>query len=136
MRLGFFRAEETAMFSRLRDWDYTGLELIKVKTGRAAGLTIQSHVGQGTSTYWSSRTDVQSVAGIRVRFNDVGLYGSEWISTGTSYFPNGPIICSGSPNGAITAPIGSLAVRIDGGATSTLYVKESGTGTNTGWVAK
>lgn len=42
---------------------------------------------------------------------------------------------SGSPEGAVTAPVGSLFTRTDGGAGTTLYVKESGTG-NTGWVAK
>jgi len=42
---------------------------------------------------------------------------------------------SGSPEGVITAPIGSLYTRTDGGASTTLYVKESGTG-NTGWIAK
>jgi hypothetical protein len=42
---------------------------------------------------------------------------------------------SGSPEGVRTAPIGSLYTRTDGGASTTLYVKESGTG-NTGWIAK
>jgi len=42
---------------------------------------------------------------------------------------------SGSPEGVYTAPVGSLWTRTDGGASTTLYVKESGTG-NTGWVAK
>jgi hypothetical protein len=42
---------------------------------------------------------------------------------------------SGSPEGVLTAPIGSLYTRTDGGASTTLYVKESGTG-NTGWIAK
>lgn len=42
---------------------------------------------------------------------------------------------SGSPESAVTAPVGSLYTRTDGGASTTLYVKESGTG-NTGWVAK
>lgn len=41
----------------------------------------------------------------------------------------------GSPNGVLTAPIGSIYTRTDGGANTTLYVKESGVG-NTGWVAK
>lgn len=41
-----------------------------------------------------------------------------------------------SPGSVLTAPIGSLYLRrVDGGASTTLYVKESGTG-NTGWVAK
>ena len=50
----------------------------------------------------------------------------------------GPIWTSGagSPNGVLTAAVGSLYTRTDGGAGTTLYVKESGTGTNTGWVAK
>ena len=42
---------------------------------------------------------------------------------------------SGSPEGAVTAPVGSLYSRTDGGTGTSLYVKESGTG-NTGWVAK
>lgn len=42
---------------------------------------------------------------------------------------------TGSPEGAVTAPVGSLFLRTDGGTSTTLYVKESGTG-NTGWVAK
>lgn len=42
---------------------------------------------------------------------------------------------SGTPEGAVTAPVGSLYTRTNGGAGTTLYVKESGSG-NTGWVAK
>lgn len=42
---------------------------------------------------------------------------------------------SGSPEGVVTANIGSLYSRTNGGANTSLYVKESGTG-NTGWVAK
>ena len=42
---------------------------------------------------------------------------------------------AGTPEGSITAPVGSLYTRTDGGVLTTLYVKESGTG-NTGWVGK
>jgi hypothetical protein len=42
---------------------------------------------------------------------------------------------SGSPEGVVTAPVGSLYSRSDGGAGTSLYVKESGSG-NTGWVGK
>ena len=41
----------------------------------------------------------------------------------------------GSPEGATTAPPGSIFLNTSGGASTTLYVKESGAG-NTGWVAK
>ncbi len=42
---------------------------------------------------------------------------------------------NGTPEGNITAGIGSVYLRTDGGAISTIYIKESGTG-NTGWVPK
>jgi hypothetical protein len=41
----------------------------------------------------------------------------------------------GTPEGVVTAPIGSMYFRVDGGAGTCLYVKESGAG-NTGWIAK
>lgn len=40
-----------------------------------------------------------------------------------------------TPEGAVTAGVGSIFQRRNGGASTSLYVKESGTG-NTGWVAK
>lgn len=42
---------------------------------------------------------------------------------------------SGSPEGAVTGSVCDLFLRQNGGASSTLYIKESGSG-NTGWVAK
>jgi hypothetical protein len=42
---------------------------------------------------------------------------------------------SGSPEGVVTASVGSFFLRTDGGSSTVLYIKESGTG-NTGWVAK
>lgn len=50
---------------------------------------------------------------------------------------NGPMVTSGSgsPEGNVTAPVGSMYTRTDGGANTTLYVKECGTGAS-GWVAK
>lgn len=48
----------------------------------------------------------------------------------------GPYISSGSatPEGNITAPVGSVYMRTGGGASTTFYVKETGSG-NTGWIA-
>lgn len=56
---------------------------------------------------------------------------------GKMQFNGGPTLNtgSGSPESSVTASIGSLYLRTDGGTSTTLYVKESGTG-NTGWVAK
>jgi hypothetical protein len=66
-------------------------------------------------------------------FRNVALSGAPVYSLG----PSGPFlrVGTGSPEGAISAPVGSLFLRTDGGATSTLYVKETGAG-NTGWAAK
>lgn len=51
-------------------------------------------------------------------------------SRGSSSF-----VGTGSPEGVLAAPVGAQYRRTDGGAGTTFYVKESGTG-NTGWVAK
>jgi hypothetical protein len=63
----------------------------------------------------------QAIAGTYIQ---AGLTGSTRWYTGT-----------GTPEGVVTATVGSLFSRTDGGATTTLYVKTSGTG-NTGWTAK
>ena len=57
--------------------------------------------------------------------------GTGGTAAGVRFFTSG----TGSPEGSVTASVGSLFTRTDGGAGTTLYVKESGTG-NTGWVAK
>jgi len=67
---------------------------------------------------------------------DAKIEAKNWANTGFSsveslYHRFG----SGSPEGVVTAPIGCIYSRTDGGAGTSMYVKESGTG-NTGWVAK
>jgi hypothetical protein len=49
----------------------------------------------------------------------------------------GPTVTAGSgtPEGVVTAHPGSLFLRVDGGAGTCLYVKQSGSG-NTGWAGK
>ncbi|HEY3804348.1 MAG TPA: hypothetical protein VGL61_17145 [Kofleriaceae bacterium] len=51
---------------------------------------------------------------------------------------NGPVWSTGTgnPNGSIVGSVGDMFTRTDGGAGSTLYVKESGADTSAGWVAK
>lgn len=41
---------------------------------------------------------------------------------------------TGTPEGAVAAPVGTIYQRTNGGADSVLYAKETGTG-NTGWSA-
>lgn len=66
-------------------------------------------------------------------FHDTTLFGD-----GTRKSPlrtNYLKVGTGTPEGNVVAPVGTLYTRTDGGTNTTLYVKESGTG-NTGWVAK
>ena len=63
----------------------------------------------------------------------------QWVmnTDGSLQSKTGPKINSGTgtPENAIIASVGSLFMRTDGGAGTSLYVKESGAG-NTGWVGK
>jgi hypothetical protein len=66
----------------------------------------------------NSTTNVSLITSGAIQILDVGWYSG-----------------SGSPEGVVSAAVGSMYSRTNGGAGTTLYVKESGTG-NTGWVAK
>jgi hypothetical protein len=71
---------------------------------------------------------------------DNGSAAQRWRDTFTGNIRPGsgaPIWTSGtgSPEGVLSAVVGSLYTRTDGGAGTTLYVKEAGGGA-TGWVAK
>jgi len=46
------------------------------------------------------------------------------------------LVGTGTPEGNVGAVVGSLFLRTDGGTDSSLYVKETGSNGNTGWVAK
>lgn len=139
MRLGFYEDQKagTAAYAVFRDWDGSGIELRvpRVGPGTTPGTMISITPGIGTSAYWATRTDILLIPNLRVRVTDVGTWGSDWIVVNGALVPDGPIYHNATPEAAVTAPVGSLCVRTTGGAVTTLYVKESGTG-NTGWVAK
>lgn len=42
---------------------------------------------------------------------------------------------TGDPSGVVVADIGTIYSRVDGGAGSTLYIKEGNSGTSAGWRA-
>lgn len=85
-----------------------------------------------------------SIAQVKPHLNDdavsLGAIDARWSDTFSRNFRpgDGAVIWTsgnGTPEGVITAPVGSAYTRADGGAGTTLYVKESGAG-NSGWVAK
>jgi len=81
--------------------------------------SILSIPGEGYSVFMTGT----GTGGIYVN-GSIGLVSGPRWSSGT-----------GSPETVVTAPIGSLYSNLSGGASTTLYVKTSGTG-NTGWTAK
>lgn len=107
-------------------------------TGTARSIGILTGAGGGTLR-WLFDTSGNVIAGTTNAY-DVGAPSNapRSVYAGTSFAQTaGPTwrAGSGSPEGVVTAPIGSLFSRTDGGAATSLYVKESGAG-NTGWIAK
>jgi len=105
-------------------------------TGATNGYVAGSYVApnwQGNGASWYPIGSLQfwrNVSGSRWNSDSFNL-------TSQLYFNNNNYIQSGSgsPEGVVAAPVGSLFLRTDGSTSTTLYVKTSGTG-NTGWTAK
>lgn len=90
----------------------------------------------GTTTYELIDNDFINGANINEAGTAVKISGNRGATNGQHLFTNRIVKDgTGSPEGVVTAVVGSLYMRRDGGAGTSLYVKESGTG-NTGWVAK
>lgn len=104
--------------------DISGLAISNARDGAAEGRIWHVTGASQAANYWTVAiggvTDV-----IRIYNNGIrlGASGPQWFSG------------AGSPEGVVTAPVGSFYSRTNGGAGTSFYVKESGTG-NTGWVAK
>lgn len=77
---------------------------------------------------WATETQTYPFAAME---GGKGFVVGNGIAAPTSLITSG----TGSPEGVVTATIGSLFLRTDGSTSTTLYVKTSGTG-NTGWTAK
>jgi parallel beta-helix repeat protein len=132
-----------------------------VAVGGAGGVTVESGnirgprvIATGANGVLSTRYDGPYIGPAAVIYrNTSSAYGHEWRSNasvtatldswgvfnaaGGFRVRGGPYIYAGvgTPEDAVSAPVGSLFLRSDGGAATTLYVKESGDG-DTGWVAK
>jgi hypothetical protein len=105
---------------------YFGLENL-------AGTTLGTGVAYGTALLAPTTFTVQiaSVTKMTLSSTAATFAGAVSVSGTAATFTSG----TGSPESVKTAPVGSLYTRTDGGASTTLYVKESGAG-NTGWIAK
>ena len=113
-----------------------GADLVSTAAGTfrlTANSTNQVNIGNnGANT--SALVVIPSGSGTSLTLNGVTgatFAGAVSASGTTATWTSG----TGSPESVKTAPVGSLYTRTDGGASTTLYVKESGAG-NTGWIAK
>ena len=89
------------------------------------GVSAQHHTGSGILGLSPDADPIDMNGDVDIASTKKILYNTvQRVSWGT-----------GTPESAVTAPVGSLFLRTDGGAATTLYVKESGSG-NTGWVGK
>ena len=109
-------------------------------------VNIYNLAGSGNST--ASLDDLQvgpssgassdDLAEIQKALLDLQLQPPESAPFGAVVSVGGALIRSGfgSPNSAIVGNPGDMYLNKSGGASTTLYIKESGSGTNTGWVGK
>lgn len=104
------------------------VESLTYRDTRTPKLTQVFYIGSGAA----SRLRIGEVT------NDTGVSNITWAGAdkfvkvaGGGGFP-AIYICTGTPEAMITAPIGSVAYRTDGGSATTEYVKEANSD-NTGW---
>lgn len=68
--------------------------------------------------------------------NNVDAATRDWMGKAKDWADEKFKFGEGAPENVVTANIGCIYINTNGGASTTLYVKESGLGTKTGWVAK
>ena len=112
---------------------------LQIDSGKRIGFglapTAALHLPAGTAT--ASTAPLKFISGTNLTTPEAGAVeydGSDFYGTdGTrrEKFIRG-YKGSGSPEGAVTAPVGSIYQRSDGSTNTSIYTKESGTG-NTGW---
>lgn len=123
----------------------TGLELdtpagggtVTNITGINASLNTNGVIGvaQAFGGIFGGGTNGASRAAILLDSSNSGVVGSALAWGSPAAITAAIYSGTGSPETVVTANKGSLFLRQDGGAGTTLYVKESGSG-NTGWVGK
>ncbi len=126
-----------------------GTDAPDITSGSAAGMTIGLNVAafgtkanssamliqaSGAASNWLQGLTFfpNSIIAGGYLLNALGLVGANIFRTSTVLMNVG----SGTPEGSVTASPGSLYLNTAGGAGTTLYVKQSGSATNTGWVGK
>lgn len=92
----------------------------------------------GTITVNSGGTYSEVYGGVHTSLSNSGTYSQGGTFGIGNIILSGANVSSGtgSPNGSVVGSPGDIYLNKSGGSATTLWVKESGTGTNTGWVGK
>jgi hypothetical protein len=143
---GIALALDTAINSGVRG----GLEISRGSggfSGAYAGMVISSGAGYVASStandavIYSSQKILMTADGTNwltgAQLDGTGTFQAKALKAGAtmgtgSQWTSG----TGSPAGVVTGNVGDMYTRTDGGAGTTLYVKESSNGTTSGWAAK
>lgn len=121
----------------------TVLEIENTATGTSTGAYVKflganqasADTAPSIGTFYDTLV-IQSNNKISATFGSVSLDYNSLTMYDNNNVDGGKIATgAGSPEGVVSAKKGSLYMRIDGGAGTSLYVKESGS-SSTGWVAK
>jgi hypothetical protein len=96
-----------------------------------SGTYTSRYVWKADGTFHPAADNSQSLGRTGERFSDGYISKVHYTASSTIFDSAG----TGTPEGVVTAGVGSTFRRTDGGVNTTFYVKESGTG-NTGWIAK
>jgi len=108
---------------------------ITVDSGAAGGIIEGNTILDGGATN-KPVYGVSVTTGTNWRVGSNNLYGTtRTLNCGSGTTILTGVVIAGTPEAVLTGAIGSTCTRTDGGASTTFYVKQSGTG-NTGWIAK
>ena len=105
-----------------------------IYTGSSIQTTGYCLVGSNNGYFWPSKGGIYAPSDGVMRLSNDSVNGFTRLELGAANL--GISRGTGSPEGVVTALVGSLYIRTDGGVLSTLYVKESSPTPTTGWVAK
>ena len=141
LRIG---TENGGTYTTARPIDFVTGGVVRMSIGAAGGLAVANSItsgasisaGGGSYIMWSNGTSSRMLApsdGV-IQLTNAATTGFTRLELGATNL--GISRGTGTPEGVVTALVGSLYIRTDGGASTTLYVKESSPTPSTGWVAK
>lgn len=119
-----FGSGTTPYIQDVTAWQFAAKTGQNTAFGTAAELNNLVLLGASLGTATLGRGSGKGIIGLNDGTGGAGVFQGPSIINGV-----------GAPEAAVTARVGSIYMRTDGGAGTTFCVKESGTG-NTGWVCK